>query len=199
MKSRVLISLHEVLSSTQLSVTLAGLPGTLSGPPGGFRVMIESYDDASAFLTVNQAEELVKALSKGLRALVRCDRCKHPLSEHWLDPGSPLVTGQVPKSKEGGECAECVRLGGGQERGDCPSFVSKEAVPVLAPRFFSHTADPDELAVECVSHGFDVFVVQEDTTRPGYGHVVRERGTGAYFIREATSGAVYLVQPAEGA
>ena len=44
--TRLLISLHEVLSSTQLSVSLAGLPGTLSGPPGGFRVMIESYDDA---------------------------------------------------------------------------------------------------------------------------------------------------------
>lgn len=67
----------------------------------------------------------------------------------------------------------------------------------LRPKFFSHTTDPDDLAVECVAHGFDVFVVQEDTTRPGYGYVVRERGTGAYFIREATSGAVYLVQPAE--
>lgn len=68
---------------------------------------------------------------------------------------------------------------------------------MLKPLFFSHTADPDDLAVECAAHGFRVRIVKEDDRREGYGYVVREFGSGAYFVREATSGAVYRVYPAD--
>jgi hypothetical protein len=36
--------------------------------------------------------------------------CGHPRSEHWLDPASPLVEGEVPKEKANGACAECARM-----------------------------------------------------------------------------------------
>jgi len=64
----------------------------------------------------------------------------------------------------------------------------------LVPLFFHALAlDPDELAAECAAHGLAVVLVQEDRSRSGYGWVVREKDTGAYFIHESLSGAVYRV------
>lgn len=64
----------------------------------------------------------------------------------------------------------------------------------LTPIFFHHEPiDPDELAVLCHARGFRVETIREDTSREGYGYVVREKDTGAYFIHESRSGAVYRV------
>jgi hypothetical protein len=46
--------------------------------------------------------------------------CGHPRSEHWLDPKAPLVTGEIPKEKENGACAECARMKFGKK---CAHFT----------------------------------------------------------------------------
>jgi hypothetical protein len=53
--------------------------------------------------------------------------------------------------------------------------------------------DPDDLAAALAARGLDVELVRDPVQRQAWH--VRERKTGAWFIREAGSGAVYRVLP----